>query len=39
MEFLATMIFRVQDKKVILDMKSPPWALKEGRNPSAVRMK
>jgi len=25
----------VQDEKVILDMKSPPWALKEGRNLSA----
>ena len=25
----------VQEKKVILGMKSPPWALKEGRNPSA----
>jgi hypothetical protein len=26
---------RAQDKTFILDMKSPPWALKEGRNPSA----
>ena len=32
--FLCLSASRVQDQKVTLDMKSPPWALK-GRNPSA----